>query len=64
MPKIWKLPQFRHATYADDFSRPEKFSSLGDDPEFKEPADPRYPGQLESSEPSLNLELAWLARQK
>tara|TARA_B110001452_G_C15215696_1_gene421592 strand:+ start:57 stop:833 length:777 start_codon:yes stop_codon:yes gene_type:complete len=64
MPKIWKLPQYRHASYADDFSKPERFTSGGEDPDFKEPADLRFPGQLESSEPSLNLELAWLARQK
>eukprot|EP00908_Phaeocystis_cordata_P001905 Transcript_12032.p2 GENE.Transcript_12032~~Transcript_12032.p2 ORF type:complete len:303 (+),score=86.66 Transcript_12032:60-911(+) len=65
MPKIWKLPQYRHATYADDFSRPENpRPPENDDEDFREPADLRYPGQLESAEPSLGLDLAWIAKTK
>jgi small subunit ribosomal protein S18 len=65
MPKIWKLPQYRHATYADDLSRPENpRPPENDDEDFREPADLRYPGQLESAEPSLGLDLAWIAKTK
>jgi len=62
MPKIWKLPQYRHANYADDFSRPEREVQGNHDEDFQEPADLRYPGQLESAEPSLHVDLAWMAK--
>mmetsp|Transcript_1348 Transcript_1348/g.3028 ORF Transcript_1348/g.3028 Transcript_1348/m.3028 type:complete len:314 (-) Transcript_1348:187-1128(-) len=61
MPKIWKLPQYRHANYADDFSRSEREVQGNHDEDFQEPADLRYPGQLESAEPSLSVDLAWMA---
>ena len=32
------------------------------DEDFQEPADLRYPGQLESAEPSLGADLAWMAK--
>ena len=61
MPKIWKLPQYRHANYADDFSRPEREVQVNHDEDFQEPADLRYPGQLESSA-SLGVDLAWMSK--
>ena len=64
-PHAFASPLCRHATYADDLSRPENpRPPENDDEDFREPADLRYPGQLESAEPSLGLDLAWIAKTK
>ena len=60
-PLFFSLFQ-RHANYADDFSRPEREVQGNHDEDFQEPADLRYPGQLESAEPSLHVDLAWMAK--
>ena len=58
---MWKLPKYRHASYAD-ISRPElgygehgsKLQQRGDE-DFADPPDPRYPGALEKPRARNNL---------
>ena len=46
MPKTWKLPQFRHASYADQFSLPaQPPRARGEDDEFRDPPDIRFPNR-------------------
>ena len=47
MPKTWKLPQYMHASYADEYSRPERPVRPPEDADFEDPPDPRFPGQLD-----------------
>ena len=48
MPKTWKLPQYMHASYADEYSRPERPVRPPEDADFEDPPDPRFPGQLDA----------------
>ena len=48
MPKTWKLPRYRHATYADQYSLPYRPPPpRSDDDEFRDPPDIRFPNQWE-----------------
>ena len=48
MPRTWKLPRYRHASYADQFSQPEEPPrARRDDDEFRDPPDIRFPNQWE-----------------
>ena len=64
MPKTWKLPRYRHASYADQFSMPERppSTSRSDDDEFRDPPDIRFPNQWESTRNPLDLDLSRLVR--
>jgi len=45
LPTIWKLPKYRHASYTDAYSRPERpLPQRYEGDEFPDPPDPRYPG--------------------
>ena len=64
MPKTWKLPHYRHASYADQFSMPEKPPPpRADDDEFRDPPDIRFPNQWEKTRGSgIDRDLSKLMR--
>ena len=50
MPKIWKAPEYKHVSYADEYSRSERPVRLRNDG-FDDAPDPRFPGvKLEATE--------------
>merc|ERR1711920_650337 len=63
MPITWKLPKYRHATFSDDFSKPERATPLRlADDDFADPPDIRFPGQFEDMR-RLDMDLSRLARE-
>ena len=60
MPYVWKDPKYRHASYADAYSRPEKSVKPVDGDEFADPPDIRFPGQRETS--GLEVDLSSFGR--
>lgn len=45
MPVIWKHPKYRHASFSDAYTRPERpLPQRYEGDEFADPPDPRYPG--------------------
>jgi len=62
LPKTWKHPKFRHASYADQFSQPERNPQVQDDEEFRDPADIRFPNQWEDKRPKFEYNLSSLMR--
>lgn len=61
MPKTWKLPKYRHATYANSTAPAEAaFSRVDENDEFSDPPDIRYPGVPHEVRKSL-LDLSGLA---
>lgn len=62
MPRTWKLPRYRHASYADQYSLPERPpAQRPDDDEFRDPPDIRFPNQWERAR-SLDIDLTKLVR--
>jgi small subunit ribosomal protein S18 len=66
MPKTWKLPKYRHASYADQYSLPERPPPpRSEDDEFRDPPDIRYPNQWDKARhSSLNRDVSKLIRLK
>ena len=63
MPKTWKLPRYRHASYADQYSRPERLPpSRAEDDEFRDPPDIRFPNQWERKTRADDLDLTKIVR--
>ena len=57
----WKLPRYRHASYADQFSLPEKPPPVrSEDDEFRDPPDIRFPNQWERGRTGLDFDLSRL----
>merc|ERR1712060_574187 len=62
IPPTWKLPRYRHASYTDDLSQPERQTlSRIDDEDFADPPDIRFPGALQEAR-KIDLNLFRLAR--
>ena len=63
MPKTWKLPRYRHSSYADQNSLPERPPPpRSDDDEFRDPPDIRFPNQWEKKGAVLDRDLSSLVR--
>jgi small subunit ribosomal protein S18 len=64
MPRTWKLPRYRHASYADQYSLPERPPPpRPDDDEFRDAPDIRFPNQRENARGSaLEIDLSRLVR--
>jgi len=63
LPRTWKLPKYRHASYADQYSRPERpAAATAPDDEFRDPPDVRYPNQWERTRGALDIDLSRLSR--
>lgn len=63
MPKTWKLPRYRHASYTDQYSMPERPPpQRSEDDEFRDAPDIRFPNQWEDTRNPLDLDLARLVR--
>lgn len=63
MPRTWKLPRYRHASYADQYSLPERpLPARSEDDEFRDPPDIRFPNQWENTRSALDIDLARLVR--
>jgi len=60
LPKTWKHPKFRHATYADQISQPERNPQVREDDEFRDPPDIRFPNQWEKKRPQFEYDLSFL----
>ena len=56
MPRTWKLPRYRHASYADQYSLPERPppNRLEDD-EFRDPPDIRFPNSWPSKSNTMEM---------
>lgn len=54
IPRSWKLPRYRHASYADHFTQPEKPPYVPADPQFRDPPDIRFPNQWENKRSGLD----------
>lgn len=62
LPRTWKLPKYRHASYADQYSKPELRTEDRSDDEFRDPPDIRYPGRFEKTRGALDIDLSNLSR--
>lgn len=63
MPKTWKQPKYRHATYADQYSLPERPPPpRSEDDEFRDPPDIRYPNQWDKARQGIDRDLSKLVR--
>ena len=61
MPKVWKDPRYRHASYADNQSKPGLEKAPRDQNDlFADPPDIRFPGQKEPS--GLEVDLSSFGR--
>ena len=63
MPRTWKLPRYRHASYADQYSLPERPppNRLEDD-EFRDPPDIRFPNQWDDRRGPHSMDITRLIR--
>jgi len=62
LPRSWKHPKYRHASYADQYSKPEeKLQPRADLDEFRDPPDIRYPNR-DRNRGALNVDISRLAR--
>ena len=62
MPKTWKLPRYRHASYADQYSQPDKSPYVSPDPAFRDPPDIRFPNQWEKKRDAYSHDFSRLVR--
>lgn len=62
MPRTWKLPSYRHANYADQYSKPERTNLPMQDDEFRDPPDIRYPNRWDKPRGVLDVDVSRLAR--
>jgi len=60
LPPTWKLPRYRHASYMDEFSQPERPPQRIEGDEFADPPDIRFPGVQEARK--LDIDLGKFAR--
>ena len=63
LPRTWKLPKYRHASYADQYSKPERRDvTMSSDDQFRDPPDLRFPNQWERTRGALDIDLSRLSR--
>lgn len=63
MPRSWKLPRYRHSSYADQYSLPERPPpTRNEDDEFRDAPDIRFPNQWENKRVPLEIDLTRLVR--
>ena len=62
LPRTWKLPKYRHVSYADQYSRPERDRARAEDDEFRDAPDIRFPNQWDRKRGVLDIDLTRLAR--
>lgn len=62
LPTTWKHPKYRHANYADQYSKPEMVqTSRGELDEFRDPPDIRFPNR-DRNRGALKVDVSRLAR--
>ena len=63
MPKTWKLPRYRHASYTDQFSSPERApKTFSENDEFRDPPDIRFPNVWDKKRNPFETQIASLIR--
>ena len=56
LPRTWKRKEYINASYADGFSKPRVEGPMrGEDDEFREPPDIRFPNRFDRKPPLLSL---------